>query len=156
LDLFTSNRRQSRRKTIEAFREADVLLALQTIEVASSESTSDLRIVRKPPKEAPMSAAQQNARMSDAEFREKYTPFLDHFVALRTRLNVAFDLPPDGSMAHAVQAAVDASQGAEKVRGEDWENACHEVIWKADPALFERIEKQALDESRRRLSRFST
>ena len=86
-----------------------------------------------------MGTAEQSAYLTDAEFREKYMPLIDAFVAWRTRLNVAFDLPACGSMEHAVQAAVDASRGSERLRGEDWENACHEVIWKADPALFDRI-----------------
>lgn len=102
-----------------------------------------------------MGAAEQSAYLTDAEFREKYTPFLDHFIAWRTRLNVALDLPADGSMEHAVQAAVEASRGAERLRGEDWENACHEVVWTTDPALFERIRQQAELESLKRLSRFA-
>lgn len=102
-----------------------------------------------------MGAAEQSAYLTDAEFRAKYTPLIDAFVDWRTRLNVAFDLPPGGSMAHAVQAAVDASRGAERLRGEDWENACHELIWKTDPDLFERIRQQAEAESQKRLSRFA-
>jgi hypothetical protein len=36
---------------------------------------------------------------------------------------------------------------------EDWENACHEVIWKKDPELFSRIQEQAVLERQERIAK---
>ena len=35
---------------------------------------------------------------------------------------------------------------------EDWENACHAIVWKADPGLFERIQEQAQRECDERMA----
>lgn len=45
----------------------------------------------------------RTAYLSDAEFREKYTPLLGHFETWRQRLNITLGLDPLGSMETAVE-----------------------------------------------------
>jgi hypothetical protein len=48
-----------------------------------------------------------------------------------------------------------AKPPSESPSGEDWENACHEIVWKTDPALFDRIQKQAEQERDRRTALYT-
>lgn len=61
-----------------------------------------------------MSAKERCAYLTDEEFREKYTPFLDHFEDWRARLNHIYGLHPNGSMETVVRL-IEADKGANVV-----------------------------------------
>lgn len=47
----------------------------------------------------------------------------------------------------------EAAREACRPTAEDWENACHHIIWKSDPSLFDRIQDQAQHEYEERTTR---
>jgi hypothetical protein len=94
--------------------------------------------------------------MSDKTTRERALALVDQmndlywdkFTEWREQ---AADLIEAALKKEETSAEISAIKGPLTVNGEDWENACHEIIWKQDPELFEKIRRLAYLEAERRV-----